>query len=205
MIEVPIPERMSLLELDPRGYPVPYTVLVDDEGRPQFAANDGERRFRCIVNKLCQICGKKLDKELWFVGGPGSSFHEDGCFLDPAMHHECATYALQVCPHLAMRTYRTRPFEAKVSGISTDALLLDPTIDPRRPEVFVAVMAFGQSVGGSLEGSFIKPLRPYHAVEFWREGKRLPTLEGVALATRSVGAAAVALAMRLVLTDKELE
>ena len=136
---VPIPARMAGLRRDARGYPVLYTVLVDLKGTPQFAINDERSRQHCIADDLCPICGQKLLRGRWFIGGPGSAFHPDGWFIDPPMHSECAHYALQVCPWLAAPKYAKRLEASRLKAEDSPGIvLIDPTMLPGRPPVFVA-------------------------------------------------------------------
>lgn len=74
-INTPIPFRMSHLEVDPRGYPIPWGVYRDPTGRAHFQINDDVRRYQAIKDNLCPICGTSLFRGRWFVGGPISAFH----------------------------------------------------------------------------------------------------------------------------------
>jgi hypothetical protein len=183
----PIPERMASLPRDRRGLPIPVVVARDREGLPQFAVNDSLVSRQCVARKLCPICGQRLTKELWFAGGPGSAFHPGGAYFDPAMHHECMAFALQSCPYLALPNYVSK-MAAKMPVLEKqmcDELLVDPSVDPDRPLVFVAVMAFGQSVEEWGRFSHLQPLRPYHAVEFWRHGQQLSFDEGLQIVCKN--------------------
>jgi hypothetical protein len=100
--EVPLPKMMQHLRLDERGYPIFYIAQVDKTGKPHFTINNHELRNNCLEKDLCEICGKKLYRGRWFVGGPMSAFHPDGVYNDPPMHTECKDYAMQVCPWLAV-------------------------------------------------------------------------------------------------------
>jgi hypothetical protein len=104
----PVPDRMKHLETDSRGYLIPWGVYRDHTGRAHFQINDELRRLRSFRENLCPICGKSLFRGRWFVGGPMSAFHEAGAFADPPMHYECAVYALQVCPYIALPRYGRR-------------------------------------------------------------------------------------------------
>jgi len=46
-------------------------------------------------------------------------------------------------------------------------LVVDPTLDPTRPKIFVAAMAVGQSY---TENGYVVPKHPYRGLEFWRDG-----------------------------------
>lgn len=180
---VAIPDRMRKLPIDRRGYPVPWTVAHDAEGRPQFVVNDEGRRQACIKRDLCSICGGRLDRVRWFVGGPHSAFNERGAYIDPPMHHECAQYALQVCPYLALaRTGRGYVDAQKVAQHMGEPLVAQ-TMLPGQPPLFVAVRASGTVVlswvGPLVET--IRPTRPYLRVEYWRHGQRLTTHQGEAV------------------------
>lgn len=167
-----MPSRIAALPHDARGYYVPVMVYRDPEGRPHFQINDHDQRLRVIFEDLCSICGGKLTRGRWFVGGPASAFHAHGAYIDPPMHGECARYALQVCPYLAAPTYAKRIDGRTLKPDQRDALLLlDPTQDPDRPPVFVAVMALATEI---IEGGEkVKPARPYRRIEYWRAGARL--------------------------------
>jgi len=89
-------------------------------------------------------------------------------------------YALSVCPYLSSDSYRSniRPLIPALEA-RLGTLLVDNTMLPRRPDVFVAVMSYGQSVN-ALDGDMvIRPLRPYHAIEFWSRGKQLEFVTGL--------------------------
>ena len=102
---IPIPERMRHLKVY-RGYAVPWGVLIDADGTPQFAINMEEARDLMIHADLCGICGKPLFRGRWFVGGPASALHPRGAYIDMPIHNECKDYALQACPYLAAPAVR---------------------------------------------------------------------------------------------------
>jgi hypothetical protein len=169
---IPVPERMAHLERDARGYPIPWIVMRDLDGRPHFTINDTLKVERALKEERCAICGGKLFRGRWFLGGPAAAFHPNGAYIDPPLHHECMTFAVQVCPYLARRNYSGRidaltVDPAKIAGM---AIFMDETQDPTRPEYFVAVMAIGQTV---TESGYLQPKRPYRAVEVWRHGVKL--------------------------------
>lgn len=168
MIEVP--DRMKHLDRDHRGYPIPYIVFRDDDGKPHFTINNEHKVLRCKHDEICAICGVKLLRGRWFLGGPMSAFHPHGAYIDPPMHHECMRFAVQTCPYLISTKYTKRIDGAtldpsKATGVIS---LIDPTLDPTRPKVFVAVMAVGQWITPS---GYVQPKHPYRGLEFWRDGK----------------------------------
>jgi hypothetical protein len=176
MNRVPIPKRMSALGRDSRGYPIPYNVLRNLDGRPHFTISDHRRQARALKEHRCGICGTRMKKPFWFVGGPGSAFHPEGAYVDPPMHHECMTYAMQVCPYLALPHYLGRIDTATVDPSRLDVLpiFFDPTMIPERPALFVCVAANGYEVRPrELASATVRPARPYTSVEYWQFGKRL--------------------------------
>lgn len=183
MPDVPIPYRMKHLPLDKRGYPIPVGVWRDSNGTPHFTINEESRRITNLYRHLCPICGMMLFRGCWFVGGPGSAFHKMGCYIDPPMHKECMDYALQVCPYLAAPYYSKRIDARLVPKKDKEGrLFVDNTVDPNRPAVFVAVMSVKTSVFKGQNGSlFVKPIRPYRSVEYWRYGKQITASEAMAL------------------------
>jgi len=171
--KVKIPKLMQHLELDPRGYPIPVTVLRDSNNRPHFTINDSAVRLRLIIDDRCPICGNPLPTRKWFVGGPLSAFHEDGSYIDPAMHYECMVYALRVCPYLAAPNYSKRIDAATLKEDISPMVLIDNTVIPTRPEVFVAVECSAYQMRIGATEIYLKPRRPYHSVQYWKHGKRV--------------------------------
>lgn len=184
---------MEKLKKDARGLPVPYIVLWDG-GKPLFTVNDLRLQLNCVLKGICPICGDKLGEVFWFVGGPLSAFHPNGWYNDSACHKECLDYALVVCPYLSMPKYLHRIDAAAASLEAKAHLLLDPTMLPDRPEIFVAVGATQQAIKPNISdeqgflGLLIRPLKPWTAVEFWKHGERIPSDEGYKVVTRSLEA-----------------
>lgn len=176
--DVAVPFLMSKLPKDKRGYPIPVTVLMDEEGNPHFTVSNDKVRQDVIQHDKCALCGNKLYRFKWFVGGPKSAFAKDGAYFDPPMHKECAVYALQVCPWLAAPAYSRRIEGATLQpqnlprGLS---VAVDPSQAPERPPLFVAVASTVILANKDVTGAFmhVKPKPPLTGVEFWRNGKRL--------------------------------
>jgi hypothetical protein len=181
---IAIPDQMKHLPRDERGYPIPYIVFRDSDRKPHFTINDQSRVQKCKTADICSICGKGLFRGRWFVGGPGSALHPNGAYIDPPLHHECMQFALQTCPYLLSEKYTKRIDgktldPAKAPGVIG---LLDETMDPTRPQIFVAVMAIGQSY---TDRGYIVPIRPYRKMEFWRNGVLERSFEDAELIERA--------------------
>lgn len=137
----PIPARIARLDRDKRGYPVPVIVARDRRGAPHFAVNDVEAMAQLEKEDGCSVCGMKLTRGRWLVGGCLSAFAAGGWFADGPLHYECATYALKVCPYLAAPSFG-RLDKAKAAARADRGLAFDiRALDPDRPVAFVAVMS----------------------------------------------------------------
>lgn len=187
---VQVPARMARLDRDHRGFPIPFLVLRNPDGKANFTINDSAKRQRCLERDLCAICGQSLFRARWFIGGPLCAFHERGAYLDTPTHDDCGHYALQVCPYLAAPRYTGRIDD---KGFAWEAhpeltMLVDNTMIPERPELFVALMATGQTLVGNPLNPYVVPDRPYRKVEYWRHGRRLDKAEGDRLSAAAVRA-----------------
>ena len=191
--DVPLPANMAHLEKDHRGFPVPFIVGRDNAGEPLFTINDDRLTSQCLAEGLCGICGTELTfGDLWWVGGPLSAFHPQGVYIDGPMHHECLTYALKVCPHLAAPRYTKRLDElpGKKNGVPF-TVAVDHTVMPDRPAVFVQAKSISYSVTWPL--TYDRKLMPCSGVhddgkprkwldyEVWRHGEVVEETEGVRL------------------------
>jgi hypothetical protein len=184
MISIPIPTRMADLPRDRRGYAIPWAVFTDADGRAHFQINDDRKRVHCLTRDLCPICGRKLTRGRWFVGGPMSVFHPNGAFADPPMHFECMRYAVAACPYLAAPSYAGRLDDKTLKTLDDEnrpPLLLDHTVIVRRPDLFVAVLARSQRLVGSAFAPNVIPSKPYIRVEYWRHGEQLHDVVGQSL------------------------
>lgn len=128
-----IPDFLSHLPVDSRGYPVPYFIIVKD-GVPNFKFVDNDKRKDAFDRKICGICGKKLDKkEFWFVGGP--LMLKNRVATDIHMHGKCAKASLSLCPYL---------HHQKADRVSTGdepGVIKTPHIVPDKPSIVYLVMA----------------------------------------------------------------
>lgn len=124
---IPVPPKLTERPRDSRGFVVPYTALSLNEGW-DFTTLDPRKVQTCVEMGLCGLCGTYLgdeDEVVTFVGGPLSVTNRN--FLDPPMHEQCALYALNVCPFLAMPTAR---YSKAGEGV------VNPAVHPDRPEKF---------------------------------------------------------------------
>jgi hypothetical protein len=178
--DVPLPEKMLALPKDARGFSVPFIVACDETGKPQFTVNDRAKVMHALTNGLCGICGQGIPmNDVWLVGGPQSAFHPQGAYIDGPLHGDCARYALQVCPYLAVSNvkYRSAIDAERLSGRFKDTtILIDPTVDPDRPKLFALVRITGLSM---TPNGYLVPDRPYPDAEYWNGGQRLDEAEAL--------------------------
>jgi hypothetical protein len=79
------------------------------DGKPDFRVIDPERSLKCIQEKLCAICGRRLGEKSCLIGGPLSKINR--LFTDPTMFKECSEFAVEASPFVSSKTldYSKRP------------------------------------------------------------------------------------------------
>lgn len=175
-LRIAIPKRMRTLPCEERGYPVPFIVMIDKSGKPQFTINDHDKVKTCINRKLCSICGKRHDPLMWFVGGSRCFLHPHGAFIDPPLHLECAEYALRVCPFLAAPRYAKRIDDAKLADKNRPdgvALVRVEYMNPMQPEIFGLGASPSLRVIHRGPGDFVLFVDDWRYVEWWKNGQRV--------------------------------
>lgn len=187
---VPIPTDLQENDLDRRGLPIPFVVYRDTRGAPHFSINDVGAVDEVLAKHLCGLCGKPLNPgQIWFIGGPGSSFLEDGMYIDPFMHEDCGRYAIQVCPFIAARNYRrVEGRTLKAEDLQEAAQIHDNQIAPPRPLFFALTQTSGFTLIDPQDGSgqkYILPDRPWKKIEFWQNGLRITQQEAETIVAAS--------------------
>lgn len=177
----PLPAYMEANRKDKRGYPIPYIVYRDRQGRPHFTVNDAKMVKRVLLHNRCGICGNKMGDIVYFVGGPSCAFHPNGAYVDPPMHKECATYSLKVCPFLAFRKYAGTQAEYVIEKIKENhdrpgyEIKADTGVMPGKPELFVLLGTKGfVNMGDFTAPRLVKTSE--EDVEFWKDGVKLDPL-----------------------------
>ncbi|HEY0266619.1 MAG TPA: hypothetical protein VGC16_07700 [Rhizomicrobium sp.] len=187
--DVPIPFDLRKNDRDRRGLPIPFVVYRDVQGTPHFSINNVAAVDEVLAKRLCGLCGKPLKPgQIWFIGGPGSSFLEDGMYIDPFMHEDCGRYSVQVCPFLGARSYakRVEGRTLKAEDIHADAQLHDNKIAPPRPVFFALTQTAGFTLVDAPDDSgqkYILPDRPWKKVEFWLNSRRITQAEAEGIVT----------------------
>lgn len=160
-----IPFRMARRPRDARGFAVPFTQFIKPDGTPDFRVMDHDNTAKAARRRLCSLCGDKMQRDVWFVGGPKCV--ENGLFYDPPMHKECALYALQTCPHLARAKGKYSPVPDRIEG----AIMVQGAMDGDKAEWFGLMRATGYTHSMDASGMLlIKGTMPWVSVERWRDG-----------------------------------
>lgn len=173
MEKVEIPDRLAARPRDRRGYPIPWTVKLDLEGRPDFRVIDTEKVAIAVGLKRCAMCGEALGRHLAFIGGPVS--FKTRLFTDMPMHKDCALYAIQVCPWLAAPNMRYAGSLPQLSGSVTVAHTSEMVEE--RPERFFIGTTKCCHLVRTPAGSVVMQADPWEWHEWWRYGKRVDAAE----------------------------
>lgn len=116
---VPMPGRIRALPRNKAGYPIPF-FAADIDGVRDLRVGDTEAFAACLRDRKCWICGQKRTGNDTFVIGPMCVINR--VTADPPAHLDCALYAVQVCPFLAIpamvRRERGLPENVTNAGIS---------------------------------------------------------------------------------------
>jgi hypothetical protein len=163
-----IPSRLARRPLDPRGFVIPYSQFIDADGKPNFRIMDDGRVRECLRRRLCSLCGEPMGRHIFFIGGPLCV--ANGMFHDPAMHKECAEYALQACPHLARSKGRYGPVPDSIPGGAR--LIVGVMGSDQKAERFAIMHTSDYSATRTADGMpLIIAKRPWLDVAYWRDGQ----------------------------------
>lgn len=162
-----IPSRLRNRPRDVRGLVIPFVQYVAADGTPNFAVLDDAKLARCLSARLCGLCGEPMGKHLHFVGGPACVVNR--YFYDPAMHRECAVYALQTCPHLARSKGRYR---AELPSIQDAKIIVGEMDISRKVERFALMHTDGYQVSHQASTAMVLiKANAWIDVEHWQDGR----------------------------------
>ncbi|HEY6991142.1 MAG TPA: hypothetical protein VH369_22285 [Bryobacteraceae bacterium] len=100
-----LPLRMRGLDVDDRGYPVPWFVAWVD-GKPEFRVMDARKWWEAVRRKVCWVCGQHLGANLAFILGPMCAINRT--ISEPPSHRQCAEWSIRNCPFLSRPHMRRR-------------------------------------------------------------------------------------------------
>ena len=166
---VPIPDRLARRPRDKRGYPIPYAVMVDSNGVPDFRVTDIEKWVFAVQHKRCGLCGEPLGARMAFVGGP--KCHKYRVFTDLPMHRDCAEYALRVCPYLALprATHALHYQTGQQKGDYT--LRVTESASTEKPDRFVLGIAKSYTPLRLPDSSYGLQAAPWQETVWWKDGE----------------------------------
>lgn len=166
---VETPARVAELQKDERGYPIPHTVQWVN-GKPDFRVIDQAKWVDAVVNHKCGICGQTLEGQMAFVGGPISI--KNRLFADLPMHKECAEYAVQVCPFIAMPKFKYAAFERiEKNGFKPGELQVISSGSSNKPEKFGLGLTDGFQVARVMPNNDVVLMaNDFSSIDWWVEG-----------------------------------
>lgn len=172
--DVPIPQRLASRPRDARGYPIPATVLIDNNGKPDFRITDAQRWMSAYKNRTCALCGEPMGRHLAFIGGPLT--HENRYFTDLPLHLECAEYALKVCPFLAVPGFK---YSENLAPDTDLVVRQTDIVGGTQPEEFMLGITKSCQAHGTSDGSVVVHAAPWEQVSWWRHGQCIEPLKAV--------------------------
>lgn len=98
------------------GLVVPYVSMTTADGTAHLGQTRSRPVGECIVNRLCQICGRPLDRARPLLFLVTQQNIDEGFTSEPALHPECAAYAIQACPMVAGRMPTYAKHQADLVG-----------------------------------------------------------------------------------------
>jgi len=161
-----MPDRMKLLPIDARGYPVPWFVAWVD-GQPEFRAMDPAKWRQAVTEKRCWVCGGILGKWLTFVIGPMCAINRTTA--EPPSHTNCATWSAKNCPFLSRPKMVRR--EDDTINIEVCAANVAGEMIARNPGVTLLWTTRTYTVYRDQKGSPLIEIGDASAISWYREGR----------------------------------
>lgn len=103
---ITMPARIARLPRDKHDRPIPWFVLRDDNGTPDFRVVRDHGIADAFRFELCWVCGQRRGAWSAFVVGPMCAVNRVSA--EPPSHRDCAVYSAQACPFLANPAMRRR-------------------------------------------------------------------------------------------------
>lgn len=161
---VPLPDSMSKLRRDHRGYPVPEFVDWIN-GVPDFRVAKASHLRDCVRYGLCWICAYHVKPEdRTFAIGPMCAINRTSA--EPPSHKACATYAARVCPFLVRPKMIRRE-----NDLPGDAIAPAGDMIRRNPGVTLLWTTPTYSLFPDRRGGVLLHLGDPTEVQWWAEGR----------------------------------
>jgi hypothetical protein len=169
-----VPNKMSHLPVDGRGYVVPWFVAWRD-GKPEFRAADGSKWVKAIRERLCWVCGGPLGSNICFVAGPMCGINRTSS--EPPSHLECGRWSARNCPFLN-NPNAVRRQDAEINNAGLAAASAGCAI-ARNPGVAMLWITRGFELFDDGTGKPLILMGAPRAVEWYAEGRRATRKEVV--------------------------
>jgi hypothetical protein len=160
----PPPPSIQALALDPRGYPIPWFVYVDEAGAADFRIVGPGKVASAMRNALCWICGKRLGRMKSFVIGPMCAINRVSS--EPPSHPECAVWAAQACPFLTRPLAKRRDQDGELDTRVPGGIMI-----ARNPGVTLVWGCLRFSPFYPPGGGVLFDIGPPMRVAWYREGR----------------------------------
>jgi len=164
-----LPLRMMHLQVDERGYPVPWFVPIVD-GKPEFRAMDVEKLVSAVKERRCWVCGDLLGGYMAFTIGPMCGVNRISA--EPPSHRQCASWSARNCPFLS------NPESIRREG-GTEKICDNPAgvMLKRNPGVTLIWVTRQYQVIDDGSGKPLFAIGAAHEVEWWCRGRRATRAE----------------------------
>lgn len=159
----PLPKHLLGRPKDRRGYPIPYNVLIREDGTPDFRIIDTQKARVAAERRQCALCGKPMGRHIAFIGG--NLCFKNRYFLDGPIHTSCAEFAVQTCPHIVLPNAQYRTADRQVNE---GMMLVDHAIS--RADIFMVGVTAKYEILPQ-QGSVLYRAAPWESVTWWREGR----------------------------------
>jgi hypothetical protein len=159
-----LPRKMAGLEIDKRGFPVPWFVAWQD-GEPVFPAMDPRKLKLAITRDLCWVCGHELGRIKAFVIGPMCAVNRTSS--EPPCHVECARFSALSCPFLTKPAMGRVPLDhygGSKENVAGEML-------ERNPGVTLIWQTKRYETWNDGKGGILFDIGKPHHVEWFREGR----------------------------------
>ena len=169
---ISMPDHIKKLPISERGYPIPWFVPKDRDGKPITQAADPNKRLTAVRSDRCWVCGEPRGVYKAFVIGPMCMVNR--ITAEPPCHLDCAEYTVRACPFLAKPNMRRNPSDIPDKKPSAGLML------ERNPGVSVIWLTKKMQRVPDQLGSWLIKVGDPVSVRFFREGREATREEIVA-------------------------
>jgi hypothetical protein len=165
------PAEVAHLPVCPhRNLPIPFIAEVGADGTGHFTILDDHRKRECLEQRLCAMCGLRMDAEVAFLGDV-ASLDPDAYWIEPPVHERCAEIAAAgLCPYVSRERVPRRPPEDNVAllGMTPDHLADVGQSIPKRPYVMAVAQSYSPALALAHDNSVIMVYQAWEVVRVRR-------------------------------------